>query len=1587
LPPHAKKILQAGHFEQELHNVKGVFSVKPRSALVDGSRVWGAKGISLFVADPTERMRRTHSEKSAEFSKCEALAVQDKTSGKITAQLVRTNAQDCPPYASALLLSSITEMSGVVTGHVTSKPSFSHRSTAHDDDRRVDYFVQKGVAGRKKITGLVHHRFFNAKSTPGSDFYDFSDHLTAALGSHHHSSITSEVDGDSLLQHTLDAKITVAPPREEDASRSPDLFTHRKVQNYASPDAALHITFSFKKVREEPAPTLTQMPLSTTQFVEQAKAKGFQTGSSQWPETPERKKPNPFASMTPMQQVKHFNLIVSEIPVLPFKLAQNRCQQMLSVPAGLDIFMAHLKDKKTEFNVKSSGALLNALGSLKPMPMKTIQKIASDNSIHHVPREQALLTLMQPNCNTERLNINVLKWLHTLSVPAINNKPFGLHTSALHIKHGLVAQSLKCAKDSQGALMPELLELVTPTEQALQRSLASQDWVQVESHLISLGNSRLARHTPFVKQVLDQHSNLPAITKKVLEATLKQLNGVDAKNLMPTAKNLLQVQALGNEEYDNGDTDHGGITEDNKKKRLKSEGSAGIKYDWEWKFPPDGKKLDADGKPLPKEKQGSDPTFQAIPKIELGANTKDGLYVTLDFSVKLFGNSKNQYSIVEFNIKSMPSVTKKPALAKPTVTLKLAGIQVYTNGAADENSRMKDGTKLLHGTGENDRSELNSPDGVGYCETDVKSLKGGSLAWAATALFYKAPPIRITLGPVPIKIEFKMEGSLGFNVGVGALGGDSKYLTEYQMFDKPAKNKNDIQCGDGSDFKKGLLAYLQPEAAIAVDGSAGIDCLLVTIGLGLNIKLIEVKIPAGVDINIGGKGATCFGMKFKANAFSGRGYVFFDSWFTGRKEWDLFEWDGPGWSYPTGKQLLGGCNAKAGIPEYTPPEEPEPSDVDCQVGFYAGKFYGGDVNYRYYVASSNQKEYKDAGTCGEKDDKYKCGMKTLPSQIEGEVMSVKTFGNCRSVELVDNDNGAVDKNGMNYGLHRYENGMIWYDQGGIPELPWDLQSDVRAVFIRALPPRGYQCQKYVDNDPKKNCLKGKFVKKTDLPKVWITTPFSEKTDEYPKGQPELEWHSSCFVFTYRYPDFIGFIYMMHTKKQGTYSKQLDVESIQLSPGCKEVKLYDNDWSGSEDDQVIAGSLALLEYDLRRDIKRYDLWAYGMDEAKPDPEQQCIVEIFCNERYSRPVGKLISPIPTFEGQGFFEAAPPQARDCVRSLKLSKGCQKVLLYDDDSSGQCNPYIYGGIKDLNYFQTASNHESQYWDTRCHDSASDDLEDDIKAYKLFPKYVDRAAQIEKQKMAAVNKYNLASTVKVNDEIKDGLNDPVFKARASAPTNNQQCWMCEQFERDSMVGYTRETCWKGSKDEGKQKCASAVFEEIRARRGSQTAEQCLMKHHDNWKGYTCEQARNYCSWTPKSPCEWTRGDAKLKDGSDKDKKVGSEHWRHNCENIVKANHPTATGATWDDQNGNCWAEFGDITGTLVHGNYDTCKFAGWKDHVQECCGCVQETVTDIDCRCHNFQQQDKQSKAKDEAYKKEIEQKAKAEGKDYYGEAPYQKH
>jgi len=168
------------------------------------------------------------------------------------------------------------------------------------------------------------------------------------------------------------------------------------------------------------------------------------------------------------------------------------------------------------------------------------------------------------------------------------------------------------------------------------------------------------------------------------------------------------------------------------------------------------------------------------------------------------------------------------------------------------------------------------------------------------------------------------------------------------------------------------------------------------------------------------------------------------------------------------------------------------------------------------------------------------------------------------VELIDDDGGTAhgsapqaatgsEANSNAYAANN--NGMMWYDQPGLATLPWDLQNDVYSVFITALPA--------VPKD-----LQGPG-----------------------KSLPTTEWHQKCFAIAYRYANYIGWLLkMISTSTSGTYyDKSVNVESVQISPGCAKVILYDDDWSGSANNAHLTSSWSYLNYDLRRDVKGYKLY--------------------------------------------------------------------------------------------------------------------------------------------------------------------------------------------------------------------------------------------------------------------------------------------------------------------------------------------------------------------------------------------------------------
>jgi hypothetical protein len=434
-------------------------------------------------------------------------------------------------------------------------------------------------------------------------------------------------------------------------------------------------------------------------------------------------------------------------------------------------------------------------------------------------------------------------------------------------------------------------------------------------------------------------------------------------------------------------------------------------------------------------------------------------------------------------------------------------------------------------------------------------------------------------------------------------------------------------------------------------------------------------------------------------------------------------------------------------------------------------------------------------------------MQTLPAAIESEVMSVKTFGNCRSVELIDNDNDALDASGMQTTVKgRLENMMIWYDFGGIPLLPWDLQNDVRGVFIRALPPRGFICKEWPNNDKNKPCSKNEEVL-ADKPETWTE---ELKHDPYGHNLPVFKqfelhylprWHSDCMVFAYRYPDFVGFLFVLDMgTKAGkseanfdTPSAGINVESIQLSPGCSRVRIFYKNYRGTtySKDLSTKQSEAILDYDDYKPPHEYMLFTRAATCSGADcVSKTCTIQTWCYANYeygySPYYSTWTSPLPTSPGQTFEYNPSSYIADCVRSLKFSSGCTKVQLFDDDSSGACNPIIPMN-QALNIQDTSTIYSNAASSTACTSSNSDDLTHDIVKYKVWPKYVDAAlaARVEQEKKARQNEI----TPDKNPDLSGNL------PAADSQPQSSGCWLCETPEGIDGVSFAVQTCWRGPKD------------------------------------------------------------------------------------------------------------------------------------------------------------------------------------------------
>jgi hypothetical protein len=1094
--------------DRALHNIRYSIDVTPQTDLADNSRTWQVQGMRLFTADPFEREKNVHTDKTAEFKNCAALVVQSKQTGTVI-KLVK-NAAVCSEEYSSLLLSSVDTMISV-KGTKANANKFSHRENVGEDQRKVDYLVQDLGNGETRLNGKVHHRFFNDDPTSRPD-YDSVDHLHTALSKGHVTELTTHIQGESLLQHTSVSKIRYGPP---ESSYQGD-----------KPDSAIHVKFSLTKIKEEPA-AVNNMALTASQFVQQAKSNSFHiTKGPHLFHAGKKEKPNPFATMNPTQQVATFNALVQRIPEMAsLNAARMEAEKLMKFPAAQQIFHSHLK-RGTDFPMATSAALMGAMQAAKHLPSSMLLDIIEDPSIDYTPRDQALFLFAKTDCDTDRVNINAMKRLQKM-VMQEKRPELGIHTTALHVLHGMVADTIKC---SNGAAQQDMMQFVLPTEQALQNSLQVKDWNNVNMFLVALGNSRLERHTSLLQQVV-QHPSLPEVVFGVARRQLAKLHGESAKQLLislPSPEAVKQRTAP-TTLFPAAAADPSQVT-----------------WKWEKKFPNDGDKTK--GEP--------DPRFQAIPALDIDLSKTKGASLKLSFSVKLWAP---EYTYEAVGVIVEVGVQTGDSPPKPTVTITILKKEIFTT-KKDEASNAKPAKQKEITIGSQK---------IGRCQTDVSKLNGLKYEKKYEQTFFEVGKITFSAGPVPMEVQFSIKGEIGFQAASGAIGGGvSTKLCEKQFQSgHPKSCSKTTHCGAGKNTATdGGMIFFEPYAKVSADGSAGVTAVIVSAGVGLNIDIVKLKFPMSLELGPGGnKDAECSSMFLEISAASGRAYVYFEAWIIGRNEWDLFDWAGPAYNYPGGHDpelLLGHCSEGAGVPKLPPPEMPKTSDRDCQVAIFPGKNFGGDVNYRYYVQSSATETVKsgniDSLMCvadtktgkptGKSKTKAACkeGFKALPKDVQNNVKSVKTFGNCERVELLDDDWGAK--------VGDSDNGMLW-DVQGYSSLPNDLVNDVQAVMIKALPPH--------EGKPK----------------------------------PTTDWHKKCVMVAYANTNFIGWTLVL--KSSSTSGEKLNyspkIKSVELSPGCKQVKLWDDD-SSWVDNLITKESVSSLDNDLVNDVKAFTLTAKHSEEV-------------------------------------------------------------------------------------------------------------------------------------------------------------------------------------------------------------------------------------------------------------------------------------------------------------------------------------------------------------------------------------------------------
>jgi len=175
-------------------------------------------------------------------------------------------------------------------------------------------------------------------------------------------------------------------------------------------------------------------------------------------------------------------------------------------------------------------------------------------------------------------------------------------------------------------------------------------------------------------------------------------------------------------------------------------------------------------------------------------------------------------------------------------------------------------------------------------------------------------------------------------------------------------------------------------------------------------------------------------------------------------------------------------------------------------------------------------------------------------KIENWGQSVKLWGNCDHVIVIDADYGATPDSNNNLNVI-----------SSVYEVPEDLRYDVYGVKVWALPPH------------------------------------------IGKPKPPTKWEKSCYFRMFEFEEWQG--YMTYESTSGCGASRISLgsyygdrlQSFELSPGCKEIKLWDDDGYGDNSgygDEYFSSSQGSLNNDLSGDVRAVTLWPKNDEQMRP-----------------------------------------------------------------------------------------------------------------------------------------------------------------------------------------------------------------------------------------------------------------------------------------------------------------------------------------------------------------------------------------------------